>query len=253
MSGTMLEGKTALVTGSSRNLGAMIACELADRGCRVVLTCHSSRPDAEALLEELTRETGAGHHLVQCDLSTTSGTERLADEALSVTGGIDILVNNAGPFAMDPFVELDEEVWDSVWDTNVKAVYILVKRLGPGMRESGWGRVLNVSAGSAYARNHSIYTLAKSALITLTEELAVELGPEITVNAVAPGQIYESAEDMAEFDPSFVERATEATPLQRLVNRQEVASLAADMCGPVFDMVTGVTIPIDGGMRLPRF
>jgi NAD(P)-dependent dehydrogenase (short-subunit alcohol dehydrogenase family) len=113
--------------------------------------------------------------------------------------------------------------------------------------------VVNVSAGSAFLRNHSVYTLAKAALVTFTESLAVELGPEITVNAVAPGQIAESAEDIAEFDPSFVERAVDATPTGRLATRPEVAAVVAELCGPLFDAVSGVTIPIDGGWHLPRF
>jgi NAD(P)-dependent dehydrogenase (short-subunit alcohol dehydrogenase family) len=121
------------------------------------------------------------------------------------------------------------------------------------MRDAGWGRIVNISAGSAYQRNHSIYTLAKNALITFTEALALELGPEITVNNVAPGQIAESAEDMAQFDPTYPERAKEAAPLKRLVTRAEVARVVAELCGPTFDMVTGVTIPVDAGSRLARF
>jgi len=112
---------------------------------------------------------------------------------------------------------------------------------------------VNVSAGAAYLRNHSIYTLAKASLITLTESLAIEFGPEITVNAVAPGQIVESADDIAQYDPGFVERAIAHTPTGRLVTRSEVARIVANLCGPLFASVTGVTIPIDGGWHLPRF
>ena len=95
------------------------------------------------------------------------------------------------------------------------------------MREAGWGRIVLLSAGSAYLRNHAIYGLAKQALGFLAEELALELGPAITVNAVAPGQIAESADDIAEHDPSFVERAIAHTPAGRLVTRAEVAELVA--------------------------
>ena len=121
------------------------------------------------------------------------------------------------------------------------------------MRTGGWGRIVNISAGSAYLRNHSIYTLAKEAMITLTESLAVELAPEVTVNCVAPGQIAESADDIAEFDASFVERAIERTPSGRLVTRAEVARIIVGLCSSRFDMVTGVTIPVDGGWRINRF
>lgn len=247
-----LEGKRALITGSSRNLGAEIARELSRRGCQVAVTYRAARIEAERLVEELTVDTGARHIVIGGDLSTGAGAQAVAEEALAELSGVDILVNNAGPFAMEPFAKLSEEDWDYVWDTNVKAAYICTRVLAPAMRQAGWGRIVNLSAGSAYIRNHSIYTLAKSAMITLTEELALELAPEVTVNAVSPGQILESAEDMAEFDSTFVERATAATPLRRLVTRPEVSGLIAEMCGPTFDMVTGATIPIDGGWRIHK-
>jgi NAD(P)-dependent dehydrogenase (short-subunit alcohol dehydrogenase family) len=121
------------------------------------------------------------------------------------------------------------------------------------MKSAGWGRIVNISAASYVLRNHSIYGLAKDALIFLTEELAVELGPEVTVNAVAPGQIDESAADIAEFDPTFVDRSIEATPAGRLVTRREVAEIVAALCSPTFTVVTGATIPVDGGFRLRSF
>jgi NAD(P)-dependent dehydrogenase (short-subunit alcohol dehydrogenase family) len=248
-----LAGRTALVTGSSRNLGAAIARELAARGARVAVTYNQSEDEARRVVGGLEPAAAGPHVVLGVDLSDPAAIRSMCAEVTAALGGADILVNNAGPFAMDPFVELSEDDWNRVWDTNVKATYLCTQSLAPGMRVRGWGRIVNVSAGSAFIRNHSIYTLAKRALITLTEELAVELGPEITVNCVAPGQIAESAEDIIEFDPSFVERAIAATPLGRLVTRSDVASIVGELCGPRFDVVTGATIPIDGGWHIPRF
>ncbi len=249
---TPLSGAVALVTGSSRNLGAVIAAELAGRGARVVLTY---RDDAEAAgrVRDGLHVAGEPHLVLRADLSTMAGAEALGQQALELAGRVDVLVNNAGPFEMTPFADLPAERFQSVWAANVGAVAALARVLAPSMRTAGKGRIVNVSAGSAYIRNHSIYTLAKAALVTLTEQLAVELGPEITVNAVAPGQIADSADEVAEIDPSFVERAIAATPLRRLVTRAEVAAIIAELCTPTFDSVTGVTIPIDGGWRLPTF
>jgi NAD(P)-dependent dehydrogenase (short-subunit alcohol dehydrogenase family) len=247
------DGDVALVTGSSRNLGAAIARELARRGATVAITYLTSRLEAEALAEELGGATGRSHPVFACDLSSREGTREFIDGLMDELGGVDLLVNNAGPFAMDPFTELAEEEWDRIWESNVAAAFLCSRALAPGMRERGRGRIVNVSAGSAYIRNHSIYTLAKASLITLTEALALELGPEVTVNAVAPGQIAESADDIAEMDPSFVERAIAHTPIGRLVTRAEVATIVADLCSPPYDGVTGVTIPVDGGWRLARF
>lgn len=254
MSDRFLEGKAALVTAGSRNLGAAIAGALAGRGADVAVNYRESVEVAEALAESLAAGGGT-HAAVRGNAGTPEGMRLLVAEARDALGGRDIqvLVNNYGPFAMTPFAEMPEDEWDRIWNANVKAAVIAVQELAPEMRSAGWGRIVNVSAGSAYLRNHSIYTLAKSSLITMTESLAVELGPEITVNAITPGQIAESAEDIAEFDPSFVDRAIAHTPLGRLVTRAEVAAIAAELCGPLFAGVTGATIPVDGGWHLPRF
>ncbi len=244
-----LRGRVALITGSSRNLGAEIARAAAACGARVVVNYHSSRSAAQEVVASL---AGPGHVAIAADVSTPEGVEELAAEAERLTGaGIDILVNNSGPFSMTPFSDLQPHEFDFIWNANVKSAYMASRRVAPGMIARGWGRIVNISAGSAYIRNHSVYTLAKNAIITLTEQLAAELGPAITVNCVAPGQIAESAEDMAEFDKEFVARTIARTPAGRLVTRREVAGVVLALCSPAFGMVTGATVPVDGGARLP--
>jgi NAD(P)-dependent dehydrogenase (short-subunit alcohol dehydrogenase family) len=247
-----LVGLTAVVTAGSRNLGAEIVRELASRGASTISTFRSSPENCAALVAQLPRDTGQRHRCCHADLESHQGIEPFMDELTSLDQ-VDILINNFGPFSMTPFAEMTEGEWDRIWNGNVEATRRCSRAVAPGMRERGRGRVVNISAGSAYIRNHSIYTLAKASLITLTEMLAVELGPEITVNGVAPGQIAESADDIAEFDPGFVARAIQQTPTGRLVSRQEVASIVVDLCEPRYDDVTGVVIPIDGGWRLNRF
>jgi NAD(P)-dependent dehydrogenase (short-subunit alcohol dehydrogenase family) len=251
---TPLAGRRALVTGSSRNLGAEIAQQLAAAGAQVAVTSRQSPDQARRLVAAMTAATGGDHVAVSADLGTPEGVAAVVTGASERFGGpIDILVNNAGPFSMTPFVDMSQSEWDAVWDTNVKAAWLTTKLVAPDMRASGWGRVVNIAAGSAYIRNHSIYGLAKDAVMTLTEELALELGPAATVNAIAPGQIAESAPDVAAVDPTFVDRAVARTPAGRLVTRSEVAALVVALCGPEFEMVTGATIPVDGGWRLNRF
>lgn len=248
-----LDGKTALVTGGSRNLGATIAERLAAHGASVAITFHTGADTAAALVQQLQRETGRPHHAFGGDLASSDEVRQVVGAAQRALGDIDILVNNAGPFSMTPFTELPEAEWDRIWNSNVKAAYLASQLVAPAMRASGFGRIVNVSAVSYSLRNHSIYGLAKSALVFLTEELSVELGPEVTVNAVAPGQILESADDIAEFDPTFVERAIASTPIGRLVTRREVAEVVVDLCRPDRGALTGVTVPMDGGFRLRRF
>ena len=243
-----LDGKTALVTASSRNLGAAIVRALAAQGASVVINHHTTDPTA--LVESLSAEF-AGHFVAfEADASDSDSVRVLVEQAVEALGPIHVLVNNAGPFSMDPFAEIAENEFRRIWDSNITAALAATQAAVPGMRDEGWGRIVNVSAGSAFLRNHSIYTLAKSAMITFTEALALELAPEITVNCVAPGQIAESAEDMAEFDPEFVEKAIASSPMGRLPTRPEVAGIVAELCSPRWDIVTGATVPIDGGWRL---
>jgi 3-oxoacyl-[acyl-carrier protein] reductase len=249
-----LESKTALVTGASRNLGAVVAERLAHHGAAVAVNYRASADAAQQLVGRLESETRREHVAIQADVRRSADVRRLVETAAEALGGrVDVLVNNAGPFSMTPYSELPESEWDHIWDANVKAAYLASQCVASGMKSAGWGRIVNISAASYALRNHSIYGLAKEALIFLTEELAVELGPEVTVNAVAPGQIVESAADIAEFDPTFVDRAIAATPAGRLVTRREVADVVAALCGPAFAAVTGVTIPVDGGFRLRSF
>lgn len=249
----VLDGRSALVTGASRNLGVVVAERLAAAGARVAVGYNASESEARALAARLGEATGLEHPVVGGDLATEAGVRAVVDGALEALGRVDVLVNNAGPWGGAPFAELEVGEFDLVWQANVRATYLASQLVAPEMRAAGWGRIVNLSAGSRYLRNHSVYGLAKDAISFLTEELACELGPEITVNAVAPGQIAESGDEMAEIDPDFVPRAIAATPAGRLVTRAEVADLIVALCTPTFDLVTGTTIPIDGGWRLYRF
>jgi NAD(P)-dependent dehydrogenase (short-subunit alcohol dehydrogenase family) len=169
---------------------------------------------------------------------------------VALGGAIDILINNAGPYASSPFVQLDVDEFDRVWNANVRAIYLLARAVAPGMQNLGHGRIVNLSASSAYVRNRSIYSLANASVITLTEQLAVELAPDVLVNAVAPGQIAESMDELRTVAPEWADEVVRRTPLGRLATRGDIARLVVLMCGPAFDAVTGVTVPIDGGLRL---
>jgi NAD(P)-dependent dehydrogenase (short-subunit alcohol dehydrogenase family) len=245
-----LKDKVLLLTGGSRSLGAVVARQFAGLGAMVAVNHYL---DAEMAGELVRSLRGDGHRAIaiEADVSVRSEAERLVAEAVSALGEIDILIHCAGPFAMTPFAQMEESEWDGIFNVNAKAAYLLAKLVAPGMRHRGWGRIILMSAGSAYIRTHSIYTLSKAAVITLTEELAVELGPAITVNAIAPGQIDESAAIMDTYEPGFSERATQAAPLKRLCRRSQVAEMMGLICTtPALEIVTGHTFVMDGGWRL---
>jgi len=247
-----LDGHVALVTGAARNLPAVIAREFAAAGAAVAINDAACEDLAQQVAEEI-RQAGGQAGVFMGDVSRRDQLAAIIKQVQGGFGTIDILVNGAGPFAMAPFKDLPEADWDRVMDVNLKTIYLICQQVVPGMMEKGWGKIINISAGSADIRNHSVYGLAKSAVRFLTESLAVELGPAITVNAIAPGQIAESAPDISEYDPTFVERAIQWTPTGRLVTRQEIARMMVLMCSPAFDSVTGQTLIMDGGWGIPRW
>jgi NAD(P)-dependent dehydrogenase (short-subunit alcohol dehydrogenase family) len=245
-----LQGKGVLISGGSRHLGEAVARQMAALGGQIAVNHWQDGEQAEALVRDLTAQ-GARAVALEADVSRSNQVQALVSHAVEAVGPIDVLVHCAGPFAMSPFAKMDEKEWDTILGVNLKAAYLLTKTVVPVMKQRGWGRVILMSAGSAFIRTHSIYSLAKAAVITLTESLAVELGPEITVNAIAPGQIKESAAIMDTFEPGFSDKATEAAPLKRLVTRAEVAELMGLICtSPAMQSITGHTFVIDGGWRL---
>ncbi len=249
-----LRDKVALVTGGYRNLGAVLAQVLAQRGANVIIGgAHPpDSPTAQHVLARI-RACGVDAAAVGADLRQSTEVRRLCRQALETFGHVDILVNNAGPFSMDPYLTLSEATWDTVIDVNLKAIYLTAQELAPQMKKNKWGRIINLSAGSAFVRNHSVYTLAKAGVNIITESLALELGPEITVNAIAPGQILESVPEISKLDPAFGERYAARAPAGRLIGRGEIAETVAELCTPAFDMVTGMTLRLDGGAEIPRF
>ena len=165
--------------------------------------------------------------------------------ATGLRGGYQVVATDVNKDGKVDLIALGAQMTELLWYENPYWTPHVITREAP--------RMINMAAGSAFIRNHGVYGLAKGAVILLTEALALELGPQITVNAVAPGQIAESGPDISAIDPTFVDRAIRHTPAGRLVTRQEVANLIAWLCSPAADLITGHTIPVDGGWRFNRF
>lgn len=242
-------GRVALVTGSSSGAGAEIAREFARQGAHVAVHCRSDIDAARRVVDGIRREGNAATAFC-ADLGDAAATRGLASEVAERLGLVSILINNAGPFADAPFLELKERDWDTVLAVNLKAPFLLVQEIAPAMIRQGWGRIINLGATSSLVRTHSIYGLAKAAVIHLTECLALELAPSVTVNAIVPSQIASPRTDAM---PVYKNAAIEGTPLGRLVTEQEIAKMAARLCEAEFDFMTGRAIILDGGRTLPRF
>jgi 3-oxoacyl-[acyl-carrier protein] reductase len=248
----MLEGRRAIVTGASRNLGAETAIALARHGARVAINYRGSATEAEAVMAAL-EAYGTGHVAVAGDVSSSAEVTSMMESAVGELGGLDIVVNNAGPYGATPIMEADESEWQKVIDANLKGTWLCTKAAAPYLRESGDGRVVNLSAVSARVRNRGAYGLAKAAVEILTEELALELAPYATVNAVAPGQVAESLEELASYDEEWAQAVRDRTPRGRLVTRAELAEAIAIICTATFSSMTGTILRFDGGLGLNRF
>jgi NAD(P)-dependent dehydrogenase (short-subunit alcohol dehydrogenase family) len=241
-----LDHRVALVTGASRKLGAAIVTELVCHGARVVVNYNTSSSAADALVQAL-RGAGGEAVAIQGDVSDTNSITRLIDKSRDTFGTLDILVNNAGPYTDIPLANLPLDDWDWIMNTNLKAVYYASQLAFRAMKTQGWGRIVSISATSAFVRNHSVYGLAKNALLSLTEALALDFAPQVTVNAVAPGLIDEPTVPVGISDA-----VRQDTPLHQLVTYQQVAEMVCLLCSPAFDIVTGQVIVMDGGQAIPR-
>lgn len=196
------------------------------------------------------RQSGGEAAAFKADLADADACATLVDEVEQALGPVSVLVNNAGPFADAPFRTLTPAAWDRVMSANLRAPYLLAQRVAPAMERLGWGRIVNLGATSGFVRTHSVYGLAKAALLHLTESLALELAPTITVNAVVPSQIASARTDTM---PVYKAAAIDGTPLGRLVTEEEIGRMVALLCSADFDFVTGRAIVMDGGRTLPRF
>jgi NAD(P)-dependent dehydrogenase (short-subunit alcohol dehydrogenase family) len=246
---TFLKSKVALVTGASSGAGVDIARELARLGARVAVHYRQSRAGADDVVDAI-RAAGGEAATFQADLAVSDDVRRLVAEVDGRLGPVSVLVNNAGPFADTAFRTLTERDWDYVMNTNLKSAFLTSQLVLAGMETLGWGRIVNLGATSAFVRSHSVYGLAKAALLHMTESMAVDFAPHVTVNAVVPSQIASARTDKM---PAYKAAAIAATPLKRLVTQPEIARMVALVCSPAFDFVTGRAIILDGGRSIPVF
>jgi glucose 1-dehydrogenase len=244
---TDLSGKRALVTGAGMGIGQGIAIELARQGADVAIHYAHSEKDAIETASEIER-LGAGHALVQGDLSKASECERVVDEAANSLGGLDVLVNNAGVTRALDFLDTDEATYDEMFDLNMKGYFFCARRAVPLMLEAGAGSIINITSIHGYAGfpRHAAYAATKGAINAFTRELAVELADRgVRVNAIGPGLI----EVPRYFDtPGYsTEFGNTLVPSGRIGYPKDVAPTAAFLASDASDFVTGQVIYVDGG------
>lgn len=251
MNGTrFLDGRTALVTGASRGIGAAAARALAAAGCaRVIVHYSSFREGAEAVATEV-EALGAKAELWQADLTGLEGMEALCGRARE-DGRIDVLVNNAGSLVRRAVLaESTPELFDAVFNLNVKSLWFLTQAAAGGMVERGWGVVVNVSsiaARSGGGAGATLYAAAKAAVSGMTKGMAKELAARgVRVNAVSPGTVDNNFH--AKFSSrEILEGVLRGTPQGRLSTNEDMAGVIVFLCSPGAANVQGQTIEVNGG------
>lgn len=239
-----LDGKTVLVTGGSRGIGAAIVRRLAEDGAAVAFTYASSKEKAEALTARIEAEGGKAI-AIQADSADAAALQAAIDQAARHFGGLDILVNNAGILMRSPIDTFSLDDFDRMFAINVKAVFAGTQAAARHMQSGG--RIITVGSVTAERSGFpgaSVYSMTKGAVAAMTRGLARDLGPRgITVNAIQPGP---TATDMNS-DPGSHEMLQGLMALGRLGEDREIASLAAYLASPDASFVTGASLTIDGG------
>jgi NAD(P)-dependent dehydrogenase (short-subunit alcohol dehydrogenase family) len=241
-----LEGRTALVTGASRGIGAAIARALDRAGARVALAARD-RAGLEAAAAELANDPA----ILVTDLARPEAPRELAARALAVLGSVDVLVNNAGVAHRGPAVELDAEVIDRLHAVNVRAPLLLIAALVPSMIDRSQGAIINLSSvsGVVGTPKRAAYAASKGAIDAATRSLAIELGPwGIRVNAVAPGVVDTDLWARNKAIPGVVEQIEAQIPLRRWSVPDDVADAVVFLASDAARYLTGETMSVDGGM-----
>jgi len=241
------DGKKILVTGASRGIGRAIAVAFAASGGSVAINFRSDEKSAADTLNAL---EGAGHLIVQADVSVADGAGAAVDQSISGLGGLDIVVNNAGIAPAGFFLKQSEEVWDDVMAVNVKAPATLARAAGREMIAQGSGKIINIASTSGILGKAMLvaYSTSKGALLQFTKALAAEWASKgVQVNAIAPGAFETDAQRAVLESPDILKRRLGKIPVRRMGQVGEIGPLICYLASPVSNFVTGSVFVIDGG------
>lgn len=241
-----LDGKVALVTGSSRNIGRAIALEFARHGASVVINARTSAEEAEATAKEV-EALGVKSISVLADVADENQVQAMVKKVLDEFGRIDILANNTGLRRSRPITEMTTEEWRGVLAVNLDGPFFCCRAVVPSMLATGWGRIINVSGLNAFiGRTEWAHVCAsKMGALGLTKALAVELAPQkITVNHIVPGLIDTTLGTST--DEKTVKRIA-TVPQGRLGMPEEIANMCAFLASDAASFITGQTIHVNGG------
>lgn len=244
----MLKGKTAIVTGGSRGIGAAICKRFAEQGANIALLYAGNTQKAEETKAAL-QEMGVKAEAYQCNVADAEQVAAVCKQIIKDFGGADILVNNAGitKDKLVPMMKVPD--FDSVVDTNLKGAFYMIKQLYPIFMKQKSGKIINISSVSGLMGNpgQTNYSASKAGLIGLTKSVAKELASRnVNCNAIAPGFV---ATDMTE-NLSENNALVDHIPMKRFAQPEDIANLALFLASDQSDYITGEVIRIDGGLAM---
>jgi dehydrogenase/reductase SDR family member 4 len=247
-----LDGKVAIVTGSSRGIGRAIASALARAGASVVVS--SRKVDACEAVAESLRSEGLQAIAAACHAGRREDLERLVGDTVARFGRLDVCVANAAVNPVfGPLESLPDEAWDKVMDVNLRAVFLLAKLALPHLASERDGSFVALSSVGALQTEHGIgaYNVSKLALIGLVKNLASEWGPRgVRVNAIAPGVVRTDFARALWENPDIARRIEALTPLRRIGEPEDIGAIAVFLAAPASRFVTGQTLVADGGATI---
>jgi 3-hydroxybutyrate dehydrogenase len=256
----MLQGKTAIITGSTSGIGLGIAEAFARSGANVVLNGFGDTMQIERIRADLAARTNARVVYSPADMSKPKAIEQMVRQTTDAFGAVDIMVNNAGIQHVAPIEEFPEEKWEAILAINLSSAFHATKLVLPAMRRKGWGRLINVASAHALVASpyKAAYVAAKHGVLGLTKVTALETAEEgITCNAICPGYVRtplveQQIDDQARAHGIAREKVISDVLLQRQPNKRfvevaELAALALFLCSDNGASVTGVALPMDGG------
>jgi 3-hydroxybutyrate dehydrogenase len=256
----MLEGKVALVTGSTSGIGLGIARSLAGAGASIMMNGFGDADDIERLRSQLAEENGVSVAFDGADLSRPDEVNRLVEKTIDVLGGVDVLVNNAGIQFVAPIEEFPDDRWEAIIALNLSVAFYSMKAAIPAMKAKGWGRIINVASahGLVASSNKVAYVAAKHGLVGATKVAALELANHgVTVNAICPGwvltplverQLRDRAEQTGtEIAVEMEQLLAEKQPMLKFTTPESIGAMAVFLCSDEAETITGATLSMDGG------
>lgn len=244
-----LKDKVAIVTGSTSGMGRATAELFAKEGAKVVVTGRDEKR-AKEVVDGIKAQGGEAMYVI-VDASKTEDNKILVDKTMEAYGTVDILFNNAGMLSMSSFMDVSLDEWNKLWSVNVTSALYLAQLVAPEMKRKGKGVIINTSSVAGFGAHHGFvgYITTKHAMNGLTKSMAWELGPEIRVNAIAPGAIHTAMVDSIG-GPDVLVGMKEGSPLKRIGQPGDIATVALFLASDESSFVDGQILRVDGGIEI---